>query len=199
MLIIGLNGSPDKKGNTVRLLEEALKAAQEQGAKTELIHAMDVLKDCKTPFCVVCSNPCSGICYQETGVEKLFDLFKKADGILLGSPVYFGTVSAQLKAIWDKTRKLRGEKVLLNVVGGAITVGASRFGGQETTMKAMIDMMMVQGMLIIGDGDKDFDCGHQGAGAQRPAEDDQFGLKRAYIMGKRITEVAEATKKIRIR
>ena len=43
-----------------------------------------------------------------------------------------------------------------------------RFGGQETTIKAIHDLMLVQGLIIVGDGHRDFDSGHQGACAQRP-------------------------------
>ncbi|MDI6688874.1 MAG: NAD(P)H-dependent oxidoreductase [Actinomycetota bacterium] len=40
-------------------------------------------------------------------MEEVFNLLKQADGVVLGSPVYFGTVSAQMKAFWDKTRDIR--------------------------------------------------------------------------------------------
>jgi len=45
-------------------------------------------------------------------LEEAYEILKKADAIVMGSPVYFGSVSAQLKAFFDKTRKLRSEKAL---------------------------------------------------------------------------------------
>ena len=199
MLICAISGSPNKDGNTVLLLNEALAAARDQGADCAMFYAEDLLAGCETPFCTACSSPCSGICYEGTALERFFEVCEKADGILLGSPVYFGTVSAQLKAVWDKTRRLRADKVLLNVVGGVVTVGGSRFGGQETTVKAIMDMMLIQGMIIVGDGHRDSDCGTQGASAQSPASEDETGRTRARILGRRIVEVARATEHIRLR
>ena len=52
------------------------------------------------------------------------------------------------ESFFDKTRKLRGEKALYNKVGAGITVGASKYGGQETTIKALHDIMLVQEWLL---------------------------------------------------
>jgi len=197
MLIVGLNGSPQKEGNTWFLLKEALKAAEELGAKTEILHVTGATDELKIPFCNNCTNPCQGVCYKNEKIGELLETLKKADGIIMGSPVYFGSVTGQLKSFWDKTRHLRKDKFFLNTVGGAVAVGGSRFGGQETTIKAIHDMMLVQGMLLVGDGYKDDDAGHQGVCAQKPAENDSFAIKRAQIMGKRVAEVAKATVEIR--
>lgn len=199
MLIIGLNGSPQKEGNTVQLLKEALTAAGEAGAKVELIHVVDGLEDADVPYCNQCCDPCVGACAHNNKLGDIYDLLAKADGIIMGSPVYFGTVSAQMKGFWDKTRILRRNKVFLNVVGGAVSVGSTRFGGQETTVRALQDIMLVQGMTIIGDGYQDDDCGHLGACAQKPAAQDQYGLKRAAIMGRRVAQLAKATMALRNR
>ncbi len=193
MLILGLNGSPQKEGNTVQLLREALNAAEQLGAKVELIHVVDGLEDALMPFCNQCCDPCVGACAHNNKLGDIYDLLAKADGIILGSPVYFGTVSGQMKGFWDKTRILRRNKTLLNVVGGAVSVGSARFGGQETTVRALQDIMLVHGMTVIGDGHEEDDCGHQGACAQKPAAQDDFGLKRAAIMGRRVAQLAKAT------
>jgi len=148
--IVALNGSPNKDGNTAFLLQQALDECIKMGAAVRLLHCWEILKDQKIPFCVACSSPCLGKCSEGSRLSEAFDLISRADGLIVGSPVYFGTVSAQLKAFWDKSRFLRTEKKLLNVVGGAITVGASRFGGQETTLRAIHDMLMAQGMIIVG-------------------------------------------------
>jgi len=199
VLIVGINGSPKKDGNTAFLVREGLKTAGKAGVETVLINVSDSLKDQKNPFCVHCSNPCTGVCYRGTRLEEDFKVLKKADAILMGSPVYFGTVSAQLKAFWDKTRSLRKEKMLLNVVGAGVTVGGSRFGGQETTLKALFDMMLVQGMMIVGDGFIEDDCGHQGSCGQVPSVNDEFAIKRVHIVGRRLFEVARATMSLRRR
>lgn len=193
MLIVALNGSPRREGNTAHLLRTALSAVEEAGAGTVFIHASDGVATAKTPFCVNCSTPCEGICYRGTALDEMFDLLCQADGILIGSPVYFGTISAQLKAFWDKSRRLRFQKALLNVVGGVLTVGGARFGGQETTIRAVHDIMLIQGMTIVGDGHLLDDAGHHGACAQKPSRDDHEALLRACILARRVLEVAEAT------
>ncbi|HOV80096.1 MAG TPA: flavodoxin family protein [Bacillota bacterium] len=199
MLILALNGSPHKEGNTALLLNAALEAAESAGARTGLLHVCEEISDAVIPFCFYCSTPCDMKCYRGTRLEHAFELMRRADGILLGSPVYFGTVSAPLKSFWDKTRLLRSEKSLLNVVGGALAVGASRFGGQETTVRALQDMMLCQGMIVVGDGSYEDDAGHQGACAQQPSGADLAGLRRSRILARRVVEVAAATSSLRKR
>ncbi|MGI9950791.1 flavodoxin family protein [Moorellaceae bacterium AZ2] len=199
MLIVGINGSPRKEGNTAYLLQQGLAAAADAGAETVLIHVGEALADQKNFFCVQCSSPCRGLCSRNNHLGEAYDLLRRSDGILLGSPVYFGSVSAQLKAFWDKSRVLRKEKALLNVVGAAVAVGGSRFGGQETTLKALFDMMLIQGMMIVGDGHQEHDCGHQGGCSQAPAVQDEFAIKRVRILGLRLAEVAAATMSLRRR
>ena len=199
MLIIGLNGSPAKDGNTAYLLKEALSEIRELGAETELIHCAEALKGLKTPFCLACSSPCSAKCYQDKELAKVYAQLAVCDGIILGSPVYFGTISGQMKAFWDKSRALRANKYLLNVAGGALTTGASRYGGQETTLRALQDIMLVQGMIVVGDGYIDDDAGHLGVAGQKPVEQDANARQRARILGRRLVQVCTATREIRVR
>ncbi len=197
MLFIAINGSPARDGHTAFLLQKGLEQLKLLGGKVEILHTAEVLKSMAVPFCTNCSAPCRGVCAKGTLMEKALKMLREADGILVGSPVYFGSVSGQLKAFWDKTRCLRGEKQLLNVVGGAVAVGASRFGGQEGTLRAIQEMMLVQGITIVGGGQKDYDCGHYGVAAQRPVMEDQSAQERIIIMAKRIYEVSEATQSLR--
>ncbi len=189
MLIVAINGSPDKNGNTAFLLQKVLESAKESGADDCVtFNAMELINELEVPFCTNCSNPCTGECYKGSKLEKAFETMEKADAIVIGSPSYFGTVSGQIKTFFDKTRKLRSNRVLCNKIAGGVTVGGSKYGGQETTMRALHDMMMVHGMSVVGDGHMDDDCGHSGVSAQRPASEDRFALKRARIMGKRLVE-----------
>lgn len=199
MLILGLNGSPHRDGNTADLLHAALHGAAEAGAETKLLHVVDALQGVSQPFCIVCTPNCEGACSKGNNLGEAFEWMKKADGIIIGSPVHFGTLSAQLKGFWDKTRILRRTKALINVVGGVVSVATCRFGGQETTVSAVHDMMLVQGMTIVGDGVFESDAGHQGACAQKPAANDQNGLTRAAVLGRRVAELAEATMSLRKR
>lgn len=198
MLIVALNGSPNREGNTAYLLNEALRVARSSGSETVFLQVSEGIVDAKTPFCLCCTTPCEGSCYKDTGLAKMIDILRQADGIIMGSPVHFGTVSAQIKSFWDKTRMLRHEKALVNVVGGAIAVGASRYGGQETTLRALQDMMFSQGMTVVGDGHAEADAGHRGACARQPAWDDQEALTRAGLMARRVLDVAGATGCLRL-
>lgn len=197
MYIIAINGSPHVEGNTAFMLREALKEIEGRGAATKFFQVSQALSELKQPFCMHCSNPCRGTCYKGTLLDEMFNDLKQADGMLLGSPVYFGTISAQLKAFWDKSRVLRKEKALLNVVGGALINGASRFGGQESALRAVHEIMLTQGMIVVGSGFHSDDAGYQGACAQKPVNDDREGLYRARILGRRVLEVAQATRGIR--
>ncbi|MBM7865525.1 flavodoxin family protein [Heliobacterium gestii] len=192
MKIVLVNGSPNRAGNTAALLDAAAAEIVKAGAAVSRIDVAEALASARWPFCTACSNPCSGACFTGTALEEAYDAIAGADGVLIGSPVYFGTVSAQLKAFFDKTRQVRGKKAWFGLPGGAVTCGASRFGGQETTVRAIHDMMLVQGMTLVGDGYLENDCGHFGASAQKPAAADADGLKRAGILGRRIVEAARA-------
>lgn len=197
MLIVAINGSPHAQGNTALMLRAALEEVTAAGAEGYFIQVSELLPKAKVPYCIVCTNPCEGKCYHNTPLEEAYEILRRCDGIIMGSPVYFCTVSAQLKAFWDKTRSLRKDKALLNVVGGALSVGAGRFGGQETTLRAMQDMMFCQGMTVVGDGFDGHDVGHLGACAQRFGEDNPDGLKRTRILARRVLEVAQATASLR--
>jgi len=195
--VIGLNGSPRKDGSTAYLLELALKRARQDGAETELIHVEPLLQSQKYPYCRACSSPCSGACYRGSVLEQAFRQLAQADAVIIGSPVYFGTVSAQLKGFWDKSRKLRSAQGLLNTVGAAVTTGGARFGGQETTLKALHDMMLIQGMILVGDGHASADAGHHGCCAQAPASGDENAVSRIEILARRVVEVARCTAVLR--
>ena len=81
-------------------------------------------------------------------LKEALDKLRKCNGVIAVSPVYFGAVTGQLKAFWDLTRPLRGEKALYNKTGAAVSVGASRFGGQESTIRNIQDMMLIQPLIV---------------------------------------------------
>jgi len=194
LFIVGINGSPNKDGNTVFLLKNILEEAQKFGCEYRIINAGEAVLSSKIPFCAACSTPCSGKCYEGTPLEDAYNIISKADAVILGSPVYFGTVSAQLKAFFDKTRKIRGEKLWINKVGAGVTVGASKYGGQETTLRALHDIMLVHGMSIVGDGAGEYDAGHHGVCAQRPVQNDEYALARAKVLAKRLVDTVHINK-----
>ena len=160
------------------------------GADTHMINANEVLNTAKNAFCVVCTSPCNGACYKDTALEAAYEELSKADAIVIGSPVYYGTVSAQLKAFFDKSSVYRRKKAFFSTPCGIVTCAHSRFGGQETTIKTIHDMCLVQGMTIVGDGFDD--CGHHGVCAVAPSIDDKSAIDRAKALAQRL--IMEANK-----
>ncbi|MEG6616377.1 flavodoxin family protein [Peptococcaceae bacterium 1198_IL3148] len=198
MLIIALNGSPHTDGNTAFLLREALTTIeQEDGVETKFFQVSEAIAQAKHPFCTCCSTPCSGACFKGTMLEEMYQDLRKADALILGSPVYFGTVTGQMKGFWDKTRQLRKEKALVDVVGAAITNGGSYYGGQESTARALQEIMLTQGMTVVGDGFYGDDAGHQAVCAQRPTAEDRVAIKRCKVLAKRVVALARATAEMR--
>jgi multimeric flavodoxin WrbA len=104
MKVMALNGSPRKKWNTATLLEKALEGAASQGAKTELIHLYDLtFKGCISCFaCKTKGGKSYGRCAVKDDLKPVFRKIEKADAIVLGSPIYFGTVSGEMKSFMER-------------------------------------------------------------------------------------------------
>ncbi len=199
MKIVLLNGSPRSDGNTQSMLNELEAHMLNYSADNtdiKIVQVSQLLEELDTPYCTACSNPCQGNCYEDTRLEKLITSLSEVDGLVAASPVYFGTVSAQLKSFWDLTRTVRGNESLLYTVGAAIAVGGGRFGGQETTLRAIHDMMFIHGMLLVGDSCTG-NMGHQGPVAQQPFEKDDNAKTRLEVLAQSVVETAAATRRLR--
>jgi multimeric flavodoxin WrbA len=190
MLVVGVNGSPNLFGETRQLIDVVLEACAAAGAKTQVIHVQEALEGQDRAYCEDCASPCPGTCMEVQNLADAYDLLKDADAVVVGSPVYFGTVSAQLKAFFDKSRLLRKEKGLVGKPAGAVSVGNARFGGQETCVRAIHDILLVHGMRIVSDASLEAGAGHQGASGQRPVSEDAFALERAKILGQGLVEAS---------
>ncbi|HMK54098.1 MAG TPA: flavodoxin family protein [Methanobacteriaceae archaeon] len=186
--IIGIVGSPRKNGNTQGLVEVALESAKEAGTIVELIK----LSDLEIEPCIAC-NICkdTGECAIYDDVRVVLEKMSEADGIILGSPVYFGSITSQLKMLMDRSRPLRTEFNLKNKIGGAISVGGSRNGGQETTINAIHSFFLIHEAIVVGDGASTAHYGGTGWGAAPgDAKSDPVGLETSRNLGRRVAEVA---------
>ncbi len=188
--ILALNGSHNKEGNTAFLLNEILRRCKDMGADTELCGVYEAITDAKFPFCVNCSTPCSRQCYKGTKLEELFDKVEKADFVVIGSPVYFGSMTGQLKCFFDKTRYARGNKLWLNKPMAAVTVGASKYGGQERTLEHIHSCALVSGMTLVGNS-SDTGMGHFGVSAQKPADEDTYAIAQCESLAARIMQTVK--------
>ena len=104
MKIIALNGSPRKKWNTAILLQKALEGAASQGAKTELIHLYDLnYKGCISCFaCKTLGGKSYGKCAAQDDLTPIFSRIEQADAILMGSPIYWGDISGEMKSFLER-------------------------------------------------------------------------------------------------
>lgn len=185
MYVLGLNGSHNENGNTAFLLREILSECEKGGAETHLANVHKAVMSAKTPFCVACSSPCSKICYQGTELERLFAEVDRADVVIFGSPVYFGSMSAQLKAFFDKTRDARSRKAWLGKYAITVTSGGSKYGGQERTAEHIQSCALVSGMTIIGNSSA-LGMGHFGVSAHSPAREDAYAIAQCKSVAQQI-------------
>lgn len=104
MKIIAINGSARKNWNTHILLNKALEGAKSMGAQTELINLYDLeYKGCIG--CLACKFKNSkglGNCAVNDDLKPILDRIDKSDGLILGSPIYLGDITAMLRAFWER-------------------------------------------------------------------------------------------------
>ena len=189
--IIAISGSPRKGKTTAAALRKALEAAkavEPERIDTELIELADMKLN---------GNMAAGIPLepgQQDDFPVLATKLATADvgGIIVGSPVYFGSMTSLCKAFLDRCISLRMRQfALANKVGGAVAVGAVRNGGQELTLQAIQAALMCQEMVVVGDGQPT--C-HTGATVWNSGKDDisqdEFGMSTVKNLGRRVAEVA---------
>jgi multimeric flavodoxin WrbA len=193
MKIVGISCSPRKGKSTFYALETCLQAAKEAvlGIETALIE----LSDMKMNGCVACGK-CMKVleCSQEDDFPKMIPILSDPElaGLVVATPVYFGSMTSQCKAFLDRCVMFRRNGFLLqNKVGGVIAVGGVRNGGQELTIQTVQAAMLVQDMVVVSEGRP---TSHYGAtlwsGHPDGIEKDAFGLETAQNLGKRVAEVA---------
>jgi multimeric flavodoxin WrbA len=102
--VIAFNGSPRKKWNTAILLSKALEGASSQGAETEFIHLYDLhYQGCISCFsCKLIGSKSYGKCAVNDDLRPIFEKIEQADAIILGSPIYFGSVTGQMKSFLER-------------------------------------------------------------------------------------------------
>lgn len=186
--ITGIVGSPRKGGNTEFLVNSALKAAEELGVETEIIY----LGSAEIEPCIACDIcKSTGECAIYDDMSDILAKIGSSHGLIIGSPVYFGSVTSQLKMLIDRSSPLRMDFKLKNIVGGAISVGGSRNGGQETTISAIHQFMLIHDMLIVGDGAPLAHYGGTGVGVSiENMGSDETGLETSRNLGRRVAELA---------
>ena len=195
MTIIGVSCSPRKGKTTAEALGACLVAAQAAvpGMETELLE----LAGLEVRGCLACGRCSKALeCSQEDDFAKiLIPVLAKPEvtGIIVGTPVYLGSMTSQCKAFLDRTVMLRRNGFLLRgKVGASLAVGGVRNGGQEITIQAMQAAMLCHDMVLVSDGRP---TAHFGAalwsGGPGGIVGDEIGLETARNLGRRVAEVAQ--------
>ena len=216
--IVGLVGSPRKAGNTETMVSTALEAARETAnVQTEMI----TLAGRKVAPCVGCSF-CffhEGVCKIRDDAAEIIQKMVEADGLIVGSPVYFGSITSTLKALFERCLKLNtlkhpsGDKPyeefkddevvfpLRNKVGGAIAVGGVPSGGQEKVIIDIHAFFHLNDMIVVSDGGIRTPAVHPhfgGVGQGRRKKEviqDPYGMATSRSIGMRVAEVTQLVRR----
>ena len=142
MKILGIVCSPRKKGNTEVLVKEVLDSAHKHGAEIEVITICDyAIAPCDG--CESCES--TGKCKIEDDMQGIYAKLLAYDGIVVGSPVYYWGVTAQAKAMIDRTFVFRKERRLRNKVAGAVVV--ARDTGASAAFSQLSDFFNLHRMI----------------------------------------------------
>ena len=184
MKVLGIICSARKGGNTEILVQEALAAAKERGADVELLRISE-MKIAPCDGCMTCHQ--SGECRIKDDMQKIYKKLLAADGIILGSPVYFWSISGQAKTLMDRTYALRyPHHKLKNKVGGAIVATGRR--GSVSALSVINNFFLGQDMLPAGLGIAGY------ASKKGDIEKDERAINGARSIGRQICELIKLIK-----
>ncbi len=124
-------------------------------------------------------------CLLRSTEEVTREDFVESDGIIAGSPVYFGVMAAELKKVFDEFVTVR--KKTENKVGAAFATGGDASGGKETTMMSIIQAMLIYGMIIVGDPMSA--TGHYGVACL--GAPDASARQNGFKLGARVAELVK--------
>ncbi len=188
MKVLGIAASPRRQGNTEILLDKALEGAREAGAETGKI----ILNELHFSPCQECGG-CdkTGICTVNDDMQEIFRQIDSADAIIVASPIFFGSIAAQLKMMIDRhqcywIRKYVLKRTRAKRKGLFICVGGQNrqdfFQNAEKLVRiffANIDVTYTGALFYPGINDKDEIKGHPEA------------LQEAWVRGKGLVESSD--------
>ncbi len=199
ILVVGIVGSPRDKGNTEIMVAKALEgAASVPGVTTEIV----TIARKKISPCLDCGQchkkECT--CVIKDDFQPIFDKFLRADGVIIGSPVYHMGVTAQLKALLDRlgnslcaTSKSCPSRPMK--AGGAVAQGMNRFGGQEFTLQTILNSYLMLGSVAVA-GDSPFSYigapgSTYGSDSRTAIAENDAAMDSARNVGIRVAEAAK--------
>jgi len=142
MYVCLINGSPHKDGATYTALAEMIKVFEEEGIRTELFHVgAQTVSGCRA--CGACRK--LGRCVIDDEVNRIAESFRLADGLVIGSPVYYASPNATLLACLDRLFHSADFDKTMKV--GASIVSARR-GGLSASFDALNKYFTISGMPV---------------------------------------------------
>ena len=187
MKVIGIVGSPRKGGNTEILTAHTLKAIAEEGLETELISLSGLdIKPCNA--CRACDK--EERCPIEDDLFPIYLKMREADGIMLASPVYYGSATALIKALMERAGHIShsARETFKGKVGGPLVV--ARRAGQNFTVAQLTFWFEILGMVVPGSTYWNIAFGREKGDVSK----DEEGMRTAWNFGK---NVALVVKKLR--
>ncbi len=146
-MIVGICGSPRQQA-TDYVTREALNMLEEKGFETSYfsVRGKNISPCMHCDYCIREKE-----CIKKDDMYEVYSLIKDCDGLIMASPCYNGGISAQLKAVMDRTRAMGAADVdfLRNKVCMAIAVGGDRAGGQELAIQQIITYYVLTGAIPV--------------------------------------------------
>jgi multimeric flavodoxin WrbA len=148
--VVAFNGSARRDGNTAILLKRVLGVLEAEGFETELVQlAGENIRGCTA--CRACFKNKNQRCIiTDDNVNIYIQKIVEADGLILGSPTYFGMMSPEMKALIDRAGFVaRATPNILKYKVGAAVVAVRRAGGM-TTFDALNHFFLINQMIVPG-------------------------------------------------
>ncbi len=184
MKAIAVNGSPRKAGNTALLLKTVLAELARHGIETELIQAGSRdIHGCTA--CGACrKNTVPRCAFDDDIVNESLGKIAAADALILGSPVYFGGITAQMKAFIDRVGYAsRPHHLLRGKVCASVAV--ARRNGALTAFNSMNNLFTLSEGIVVGST-----YWNQGVGREiGDVENDAEGMQTMVTLGENIADV----------
>ena len=188
MKVVGVSGSARKGGNTAQMIEAAFAPLREAGVECELIElAGKDVRGCMA--CLKCAEKHDRQCHgRKDFVNEVMPKLFEADGIILGSPTYFGDLSPELKALIDRTGyvSMRNGGLLARKVGAAVV--AVRRGGGMHVFDSINHLFTITQMIVVGSTYWNLGYGRDKGEVQGDEEGLQnmanLGANMAWLLGK---------------
>ena len=208
--ILGIVGSPRKNGNTAKLVKRALQAAAGiPGSETEL-YEMAGKKVHHCTGCLRCLE--TGDCRFKDDLQDFMRRYMGSDGVIWGAPVYHMAVPGSMKCAIDRMGNMslcrsiaQGQELpRFNKVCGVLTIGATRYGGQDMVMSFLVNSaLLMNGVVVSGDtwlgnyiGAAAYTggCTPEQLRSKKVVLQDTEGMDCAENLGKRVAEMAKIVK-----